>query len=189
MSLTPTRLLLRNRIASRRPFTCQQCRLYTSTETPASPLMAKLKGDLKTAMKAKDTARLNVLRSILADVTNSAKTSTPIKTDMQLLSLLRKKAAASKSAKEEFEAAGRQDLVDKEEAQEVVFEEYAGSVVTMSESDIRQAVQKVVAEVKAEGKLSMPDMLRRLLGSRGSLKDKPVESSEVAKIVKQVLQS
>ena len=78
---------------------CPQCRHYATTSEPstlqAPPLLLKLRSDLKTAMKAKDTPRLNVLRALLADVTNSAKTSNPIKTDMQLLSLLRKRAAAA----------------------------------------------------------------------------------------------
>lgn len=151
--------------------------------------MAKLKGDLKTALKVKDTNRLSVLRGILADVTNSAKTSTPIKTDMQLLSLLRKKAAASNNAKEEFKAAGRDDLVEKEEAQVAVCEEYASSVETVSEGDIRRAVTQVVEEVKAvaQGKANMGDVLKKVLGPGGNLEGKPVERSEVAKIVKQVL--
>lgn len=90
MSLTSTRALLRSRAAIHSNYVCSQCRTYaappSATSVPASPLLFKLKGDLKTAMKEKDTNRLNVLRGIIADVTNSAKTSNPIKTDMQLVS-------------------------------------------------------------------------------------------------------
>lgn len=140
-------------------------------------------------MKAKDTNRLNVLRSLLAEVTNSAKTSSPIKSDMQLLALLRKRSAAAKTAGEEFKAAGRDDLVEKEEAQAAVIEEYAGTVETMSEDDIKTAVTKVVEEIKAvaQGKTNMGDVLKKVLGPGGSLEGKPVDRSSVARVVKQVL--
>ncbi|KAK6396926.1 hypothetical protein LTR65_007424 [Meristemomyces frigidus] len=152
-------------------------------------MLLKLRTDLKTAMKAKDASRLSVLRALLAEVTNSAKTSTPIKTDMQLLSILRKRAAAAKTARAEFESAGRQDLVEQEDKQAAIIEEYAGGVETTSESDIRDAVSKVVGEVKAAaaGKVNMGDVLKKLLAPGGSLDGKPVEKSQVAKAVKEVL--
>jgi uncharacterized protein YqeY len=136
-------------------------------------------------MKAKDTNRLNVLRTILAEVTNSAKTSSPIKSDMQLLSLLRKRAAAAKTAGDEFKAAGRDDLVEKEEQQAAVMEEYAGSVETLSESDIKDAILKAVEG--ASEKQNMGQVLKKILGPGGSLEGKSVDRATVARIVKQVL--
>ncbi|KAK5111504.1 hypothetical protein LTR85_011852 [Meristemomyces frigidus] len=177
---------------TRMGYVCPHCRHYaapTSSTLPAPHMLLKLRTDLKTAMKAKDTSRLNVLRALLAEVTNSAKTSNPIKTDMQLLSLLRKRAAAAKTARAEFESAGRQDLVEQEDKQAAVLDEYAGGVETTSESDVREAVSKVVEEVKAAaaGKANMGDVLKKLLAPGGSLAGKPVEKSQVAKVVKEIL--
>ncbi|KAK1079681.1 hypothetical protein LTR48_008033, partial [Friedmanniomyces endolithicus] len=73
-------------------------------------------------MQQKDKTRLAVVRALLADVMNAAKTSSPIQTDMQLLSLLRKRVAAAQTAKAEFAGAGRQDLVEQEEQQAKVLE-------------------------------------------------------------------
>ena len=157
----------------------------------APPLLLKLRKDLKTAMVEKDANRLSVLRSLIADVTNSAKANNPIKTDMQLLSMLRKRQAAAKQASSEFKAAGRSDLVEKEEDQVSVLEEYAGSVETISNDDVRDIVMKVVEEAKAEqeqaGKMNMGDVLKKLLGPGGSLDGKPVDRKEVARIVKDVM--
>jgi len=139
-------------------------------------------------MKAKDTNRLSVLRGLLAEVTNQAKTSSPVKTDMQMLSLLRKRTASAKAASDEFKAAGRQDLVEKEDGQVQVLEEYAEGVETMSLDDVREAVVKTVDEVKQEsGKANMGDVLKKLLGPGGNLDGKPVEKKDVAAIVKEVL--
>lgn len=143
-------------------------------------------------MKEKDKARLNVLRAILADVTNSAKTPNPIKTDMQLLSLLRKRSSAAKAASQEFKGAGREDLVEKEEEQAVIMEEYASGVETMSENDIRTAVTKVVEEAKAkamEAKVNMGEIIKKVLGPGGSLEGKNVDKSQVARIVKELSQA
>jgi uncharacterized protein YqeY len=161
-----------------------------STTVPASPLLAKLKGDLKTAMKAKDTNRLNVLRGLIAEVTNSAKTSHPIKSDMQLLSIIRSRTTAAKAASKVFKSAGREDLVEKEQAQIEVLDEYAGSVPTMAEADIKKAVQAAVDEVKAaapSAKVTTGDVSRRILGPGGSLEGKTVDRSEVARIVREVV--
>lgn len=140
-------------------------------------------------MKEKDTNRLNVLRGLLAEVTSAAKSATPVKTDMQLLSLLRKRAASAKAASDEFKTAGRQDLVEQEEKQVEVLNEYAGGVETMPQDKIRDIVMKTVEEAKAQegSKVNIGEVLKKLLGPGGSLDGKPVEKKEVAGIVKEVL--
>lgn len=139
-------------------------------------------------MKAKDTNRLNVVKGLLAEVTNAAKTASPIKTDMQILALLRKRAAAAKVARKEFEDAGRADLSEKEDSQIAILSEYAGGVETIGEDEIRHVVSKVVNEMKSGGaKAAMGDVLKKLLGPGGSFEGKPVEKAEVAKVVKEVL--
>jgi uncharacterized protein YqeY len=142
---------------------------------------------MKTAMQNKDSNRLSVLRALLAQTLNASKTSTPINTDMQMLALLRKSANASRAASEEFKNAGRQDLADKEDSQRKIMEEYASSVQTMGEDEIRAKVQSVVDAMKSEGaKMQMGEVLKKVF-SPEVLGDKPVERAEVAVIVKQLL--
>ena len=194
MATLAVRSTRRSDVVSILRYTRLQCRRYATSPSDLAaappPLLLKLRRDLKTAMQEKDTNRLSVLRALIADVTNSAKANKPIKTDMQLLSMLRKRQAAAKQASDEFKAAGRQDLVQKEEGQVNVLEEYAGNVETLSEDDVREIVMEAVEETKAQqpaGKLNMRDVLKKLLGSGGSLDGKPVDRKEVSKIVKDVL--
>lgn len=189
MASLTTRAMLRSKLIHRSQWVCPQCRRFADSSLPAPPLLLKLRQDLKTAMREKDTNRLNVLRGLLAEVTNSAKTANPVKTDMQLLSLLRKRAASAKAASDEFKTAGREDLVEREDNQVKVLEEYAGGVETMSADEIRDIVIKAVDEAKAEqgSKVNMGEVLKKLLGPGGSLDGKPVEKKEVAGIVKEVL--
>lgn len=139
-------------------------------------------------MRAKDTAKLNVLRGLLAEVTNQSKTSSPINTDMQLVSLLRKKSSQAQAAAKEFEGAGRTDLKEKEDAAIVVLEEYAGSVEMVGEEEISTAVRQAIETVKSEGKKSgQGEMMKMLFGPGGSLEGKNVDKSVVAKEVKGAL--
>jgi uncharacterized protein YqeY len=142
---------------------------------------------MKTAMQNKDSNRLSVLRSLLTQTLNASKTSTPINTDMQMLALLRKSANASRAASEIFKVAGRDDLAEKENLQVKIMEEYAGGVETMGEEQIREAVEEVIARMKAEGvKMQMGDVLKRVFAPE-ALGEKPVEKGDVAKIVRQVM--
>ncbi|OQO05360.1 hypothetical protein B0A48_09128 [Cryoendolithus antarcticus] len=159
------------------------------TPTGAPPLLLKLRSDLKSALKARDAPRLAVLRSLLAEVTNQSKTASPLQTDMQLLSLLRKRQASAETAKQEFEKAGRGDLVEKEVEQEGILGEYVGSVETVSAEEVKAMVTKEVGRMMAEGKgefkagLVMKEMLKK----DGVFEGKNVEKVVVARAVKDVL--
>ncbi|KAI9844446.1 MAG: hypothetical protein M1838_002182 [Thelocarpon superellum] len=134
--------------------------------------------------------RLNVLRALLADTTNLAKSNKPVQTDLQVLSLIRKRATAGKSAASEFGQAKRDDLKAKEEAQVHVLEEYAGSIETIPEAEIQLAVQRTVESLKRDGgRLDLGTVLKRVLGKDGLLEGRPVETGEVARLVKSSLAS
>ncbi|KAF2098699.1 GatB/YqeY domain-containing protein [Rhizodiscina lignyota] len=176
---------------------CQKClRAFSSSQrrsstapSPASPILVKLRGDLKSAMRAKDTARLSVLRALLADITNASKTSSPITTNPQFLSLLRKRLAAAETAVEEFKSVSRQDLVDKEEGQMEVLQGYVKDVGgdTMNPEELKSAIEEVVEEMKAQGKVVMGEALKKLLGPGGKLEGKGADGKEVAKVVRSMI--
>ncbi|KAH2230473.1 hypothetical protein KXV37_002990 [Aspergillus fumigatus] len=164
---------------------------WNSTTSPASPpLMARIRSDLKVAMRAKDTARLNVLRALISETNNSTKTSSPIQTDLQLLSLIRKRVAAAKEAANQFAEADRPDLKEKEDAQVAILEEYAGKVETMSLEDIKAVVSQEVSKLKEAGKkVEVGGLLKSLFAPGGALDGKPAERAEVAKIAKEAVAS
>ncbi|KAK9422471.1 putative Yqey-like protein-domain-containing protein [Seiridium unicorne] len=180
---------MRARIA---PSTTRGMVRFYSSEPPPPPMLQKLKADLKTAMRAKDAARLTVLRSILSATLNASKTANPISTDAQLVALLRKTARASQDASAEFKGAGRDDLVEKEQAQINILNEYvSGSgVQVVNEDELRTVVAGVVTALTSEGaqgKAKFGDVMKQLLVPSGPLDGKTVEKSELAKIVKEVV--
>ncbi|ORY63121.1 Yqey-like protein-domain-containing protein [Pseudomassariella vexata] len=198
MAFQPTRRmapsLLRARLASAAPRNSPLVRLYSSsTETPAPPMLQKLKADLKTAMRAKDAPRLMVLRSILSSTLNASKTANPIQTDVQLVALLRKTVRASEDASAEFKGAGRDDLVEKEQAQIDVLKEYvAGSgVQEVSAEDLKALTMGVVTAMTddgmVQGKAKMGEVMKKLMAPGGPLDGKVFEKADLAKVVKEVV--
>ncbi|KAI5463783.1 hypothetical protein BGZ63DRAFT_382305 [Mariannaea sp. PMI_226] len=191
MSFKPSTQLIRAMRAPRpRTTICvPACRFYSTPAADAPPpLLSKLKADLKTAMRAKDAARLSVLRSIMSANLNASKTASPIRTDVQLVALIRKIQKASNDAIAEAKAVGREDLAQKEEEQMNILQEYVANsgVQTIGEAELKALVQEAVAASQAAGtqaKSIMGDVMKRLTGS---LEGKDVDKKELAKIVKEL---
>lgn len=128
---------------------------------------------------------MNVLRALISETNNSVKTASPIQTDLQLLSLIRKRASAAQQAAQQFAEAGRPDLKENEDAQVTILEEYAGQVETMSQDDIKAIVAQEVSKLKEAGnKVEIGSLLKALFAPGGAMDGKPAERSEVAKIAK-----
>jgi uncharacterized protein YqeY len=142
-------------------------------------------------MRAKDAPRLAVLRSVLATTLNASKTASPIKTDLQLVNLLRKQARSQRESAEEFRNAKREDLAEKEEAQIKVLEEYANSsgIQTVAGEELRNIVEGTMGELAAEGvtgKSAVGEAMKRLFAPGGPLEGKDVEKNEVSTTVREL---
>lgn len=124
-----------------------------STEGSAPPLLAKIKMDLKVAMRAKDANRLAVLRTVLSATLNASKTDRPIETDAQLVDFLQKTAQKSQDAAEEARKAGRGDLAAKEEEQAQILIKYAASsdLKQISLEELKALIQSFKDKLIAEG--------------------------------------
>lgn len=137
-------------------------------------------------MRAKDAARLSVLRGVISSTLNASKTPFPIATDVALIALLRKQARQCTDARDEFAAAGRSDLVDKEAAQIAVLEEYiAGSgVEEIGGKQLEAVVEDAVAVVGGGGKPKMGDVLKLLLEPGGLLDGKDIDKAALVRHIK-----
>lgn len=135
-----------------------------------------------------DFSRLNVLRSIIAESNNASKTASPIRTDLQVLALLRKKAASARDASKQFAEAERKDLQAKEDAQAAVMDEYATQVEVMAEEDVEKAVKDTIEQLKVSTQNVRPgEVLKKLFEPGGMLDGKPVEKGPIAQTVARML--
>ncbi|ESZ98700.1 hypothetical protein SBOR_0938 [Sclerotinia borealis F-4128] len=163
------------------------CRCYASVAKTSPPMLSKIRADIKTAMVNKDTTRRDILRSLLNDTLMTLKSNSPITTDVQMLALIRKSTTASRGARDQFKAAGREDLVGREEEQLKVLDEYASGVEMVGEDEIRNTVKELVNSMKDENEeIQMGNVLKRVFAPE-VLGEKNVERGEVAKIVKEVM--
>ena len=114
------------------------------------PILEKLSGDVKAAMKSGQKERLEVLRFVLAGLQSagkekSAKTPGVALTDEEVISILQKEAKRRKEAIELFKQGKRDDLVKKEEADLVIIFEYLPKELSSAE------LEKIVDDLRAKG--------------------------------------
>ena len=127
--------------------------------------------------------RLDVLRGIISEVTNAAKTSNPVTTDAQMASILRKKIKASQSALEEFKEANRTDLLERETKQKAFLQELLPN--QMDKEAVVATIHGVLGNLRVQGEnASQGTVMKALLGPGGALEREILDTSEVARLVK-----
>ncbi|MCL2144168.1 MAG: GatB/YqeY domain-containing protein [Endomicrobia bacterium] len=104
-------------------------------------MIEKLKEDLKTYMRAKDMISLNAVRGILNEINIREMKNIKIN-DEEILKVLRSEIKKRKESIENFEKAARQDLIDKEQKEIKVIEQYLPA--EMSEEALLEKVKEAV---------------------------------------------
>ena len=141
--------------------------------------------DLKTAMKAKDKDRLQVLRSLKAKLQEKEiaerKDGEATLTEEQAIAVLMKAAKQRKESITQFEEGGREDLAEKEKGELEIIEEYLPKMLT--EDEVREVVSKKIADLGAEGPQDMGKVMGPIMGM---LKGK-ADGGLVSKVVKEEL--
>ncbi len=119
-------------------------------------LTNRIKEDMKAAMKAGEKSRLSVIRLILAAI-KQVEVDERIELDNErTITVLDKMLKQRRESIRQFSDAGRQDLVDIEEAEILVIQDFMPQALTESEIDamIADAVSESGAEtVKDMGKV------------------------------------
>src|SRR5688572_12324770 len=135
--------------------------------------------DLTTAMKAQDAQRTSTLRMVKAAMMNRKIEKGGDLTDDDLQKLLRSLVKQRRDSIEQYEKAGRQELVDKEAAEIAVIETYLPQAASADE--IEQAVLSAIAET---GATSMKDMGKVMKAAQAALTGKNADGKQVSEIVK-----
>lgn len=149
-------------------------------------IIDRLKEDLKAAMRAKDKVRLRTLRSLRSALKNKEidqrqEGTETVLSEQDQLAVLRRQANQRKDSIEQYEEAGREDLVQKEREELAVLEEYMPE--QMSDDELRDRLQAIVDDVGASSMGDMgPVMGRAMSELRGR-----VDGSRVQEMVQQLL--
>lgn len=133
--------------------------------------------DMKSAMRAKDAAKLGTIRLITAAMKQKEVDERVELNDAMVLAIIEKMIKQRKDSITQFEAGGRQDLADIEKAELVILVAYMPA--GLSESEMQAAVNEAVAEVGATGPQDMGKLMAVLKPKLAGRADMTVVSALV----------
>jgi uncharacterized protein len=127
------------------------------------PLKEQLTADLTDAMRQSDDVRKSTLRMLLAaiNVAEVAGSERRQLSDEQVMQVLMKQVKQRHDSIDEFQKAGRQDLVDQEAAELKVLEAYMPP--QMPREEIEAEARKAIAEVGAKGPSDKGKVMQSLM--------------------------
>lgn len=127
----------------------------------ASALLDRLNADIVEAMKARQSERLLALRTLLAEIKRVAIDTRKETDDTDVATVVSKAIKQRLDSEQQFEAAGREDLVANERFQR---ELYAGYLPQqLSTEQVAQLVDEAIAESGATSKKDMGLVMKVLM--------------------------
>lgn len=116
-------------------------------------LKERINEDMKAAMRAKDAARLGAIRFLQAAIKQKEVDERVEVDDAAILAIIDKLIKQRRDSITQFEAAGRRDLVDKEQAELALLQGYLPQQLT--EAELEAEVDAAMAESGAAGAAAM----------------------------------
>ncbi|GHD02212.1 aspartyl-tRNA amidotransferase subunit B [Pseudorhodoferax aquiterrae] len=144
-------------------------------------LKDRITQDMKDAMRAKDAERLATIRLLLAAMKQKEVDERVTLDDAAVVAIVDKLIKQRKDSIAAFQQAGRQDLADKEAAEQRVLQAYLPE--RMDAEAVLAAVRTLVARLEAKGP---GDMGRVMAAAKAELAGK-AEMAQVSAAVKQAL--
>jgi uncharacterized protein YqeY len=147
--------------------------------------MSKLKqlitDDMKLAMKAQDKPALKAIRMILGAIKQKEIDERIELDDNQVMAVIQKMVKQRKDSISQFSDAGRTDLVEVEEAELLIINNYMPK--QLSQDEIEAAVVKAISDTGAD---SMKDM-GKLMGILKGQLDGKADIGQVSQLIKSKL--
>ncbi len=140
----------------------------------------KINGEIKTAMLAKDSKRLEALRAIKS-VVLLLKTSPEGLTEESATKAIQKEVKKRKESADIYNSQNRADLAQVEMDQAAVMEEYLPK--QMSEDEIKAELTKIIASVGATG----PGDMGKVMGAASKALAGKADNKIVSVLLKQLL--
>jgi uncharacterized protein YqeY len=142
-------------------------------------LKAQLTEDMKNAMRAKETAKLNTIRLIIAEVKRKEVDEQIELSDEQTVAVVEKMIKQRKDSITQFEAGGRADLAEIEKAELAVLSVYMPA--GLSDEEVAAEVAAAVAATGAAGPQDMGKVMGVLKPKLAGRADMTVVSGLVKK--------
>jgi uncharacterized protein len=116
-------------------------------------LKDRISEDMKSALRARETARLSALRLLLAALKQREVDERKTLSDAEVVAVLEKMLKQRRDSIEQYEAAQRQDLADVEKFEVSVLRSYMPA--GLSDAELQAAVAQAIADCAAKGPQDM----------------------------------
>ena len=116
-------------------------------------LKARINEDMKAAMRARESERLSAIRMLLAAIKQKEVDERIEADDAQVVAVVDRLLKQRKDSIEQYEAAGRQDLADRERAEAAVLSAYMPQQA--SEAEVAAEIDAALAATGATGPRDM----------------------------------
>lgn len=137
--------------------------------------------DMKTAMRAKDAARLLTIRGLLAALKQKEVDERVVLDDAAVIAIIDKLIKQRRDSITQFTSGNRPDLVEKETAELIVLEGYLPK--RLSAEEVAAEVAKIVASIGATG----PGDMGKVMGAVKTQLAGKADMGMVSAAVKQAL--
>lgn len=132
-------------------------------------LIERLDSDMKEALRGRDRVRLETIRGVRGAIRNKEIEFGKTLDADGVVRVIRTLAKQRAESIEQYRAAGRDDLADKESAEKAVLESYLPAAP--DEAEIERVVREVIAESGATGAKDMGRVMKPALERLGPAAD------------------
>ena len=144
-------------------------------------LKEQIKNDIKDAMRAKETGKRDTLRNIQAAIKQIEVDERRDVSDADVEAIMMKYLKQREDAKTQFANAGRDDLVEKENAEIAIVKSYLPE--PMDDAELEAILKEVIASVGAQ---SMKDM-GKVMGAAKAAIGSRADGGRINEMVKKLL--
>ena len=144
-------------------------------------LITQIQNHVKDAMKAGDRLKLSTLRMLVAAIKQKEIDTRSDISDDDIISIIEKQMQQRLEAAEQYEAAGRNELFEKESQEAEILKAYLPE--KMGEEEVKEMIEKIISEM---GEISMKEMgnvMSALKDQAGSKIDMKLASQMVREII------
>ena len=147
----------------------------------AADLRARLDADMKEALRGRESIRLETIRGVRGAIRNREIEAGEELDDDGIVRVIRGLVKQRADAIEQFRKGGRDELADKEEAEQAVLLGYLPAAP--DEAEVERVVREAIAEVGAESPRDMGRVMKPALERLGPAAD----GKQVSQMVKRLL--
>ena len=147
----------------------------------STSLKTRIADEIKTAMRAKDAARLGTLRFLSAALKQKEVDERRELSDAEVTAIIEKQVKQRRESIAAFEQAGRTETADQEKAELAVLQEFLPQAASAEE--VAAAIDKALAEVAAQGVSGPAAMGRAMAIVKPALAGR-ADMAEVSKLLK-----